>query len=465
MNAASRTATRLPITERPRRLFMLIGGSTLLTSINYSLIFVAFTDMGKAFGVHTTIVSWALTGYSITAAALLVPAGWMADRFGRERMLVYGMACFVTGSALVAWSPNVWLLIAGRIVQALGMVCETSAALPILLDAFPNERRATIVGSFGAMGGVAATIGPVVGGALVGSIGWRWTFALNIPIGMVFLALIARYLPRPPLRPATSPPDLVGVGLLALGMGSVVLAITQIKVWGLDARTVGAFVGGIVALTFVVQRSRRHRDPVLFIPLFRDPSFRRGLILNVVIAGTFSGTFFAFIQLLTKGWGMSTFQAGASVAVIPLFGGPLSYVSGRIADRFGPKAVIVPGAFLIAIAGMIFATSVTSHRNVVGLFLPVAVIYGIGVGFAHAACYAAALRTVTSERLGVGGAMARIGMDTGAVITVAISVALVSTARDPVHGVRIVMMIVSIVCALGALYAWLRLDKDTTSHH
>lgn len=449
---------RGPITERPVRLFALVGGATLLTSVNFSLMFIAYGHIATTFHADSTTVSWALTGFSITAAALLVPAGWMADRFGRERIFASGIACFTVGSAVVAWSPWVQVLILGRVIQAIGLVAETSAALPILLDVFPISKRATIVGSLGATGGVAAALGPVIGGALVDSIGWRMTFALDVPLGIALFVLVLIRLPMTPPRRGAPPPDLFGVAALALGMGSLVLAITQENRWGLtDVRTATALGVGIALLITVVRRSRTHPDPVLYLPLFRDASYRRGVILNVVIAGTFAGTFFAFIRLLTDGWGLSTFHAGVAVAVVPLFGGPLSFVAGRLADRHGPRSVIVPGSLVIAAAGIIFSVAVSEHANVGGLWLPIGVLYGIGVGFAHAACNSAALRTVAVERLGIGGAMSRMGMDMGGIVSVAVAVALLSSAAHPVEGVRTVTIGLSAMCILGALLA-LRLD-------
>jgi MFS family permease len=447
-----------------RQLCLVVGGATLLTSMNFSLIFVAFGKISDTFG-HSQVVPWALTGFSITSASLLVPAGWMADRFGRERMLLGGIGLFTVGSALVSASPWVGVLVAGRVVQAMGLVLESSAALPILLDAFTPSQRATVVGSLGATGGAAAAIGPVLGGALVDTIGWRATFALNVPVGALLALIVIRRLPmsRPQRSPA--PPDLVGVAALASGMAALVFAITQVKTWGLiDVRTAVVALVSLAMLTLVVLRSGRHPDPVLHLPLFREPSYRRGVALNVLIAGTFAGTFLSFIRLLTSGWGYSTFHAGVAVAVVPLFGGPLSFVAGRIVDRHGPKVVIFPGALMIVAAGLIFSLSVTNKPNIVGLWLPVGSLYGIGVGFAHAACHASALRDVPNNRLGIGGAMSRIGMETGGIISVAVAVALVTSADDPVSGVRSVTLLVSAVCAVGAVLS-LRLppNRDRSS--
>jgi MFS family permease len=452
----------------PWRLFALIGGSTLLLSLNYSLIFVAFGTINKTFSAQASVVSWALTGFSITSAALLVPAGWMSDRFGRERIFLAGLALFTVGSSIVASAPVVGVLIAGRVVQAIGLVLESSASLPILLDAFPRSQRATVVGGLGATGGAAAAIGPAIGGALVDTIGWRATIALNVPAGIALCIVVLRRMPmhRAP-RTATAvdraPPDLLGVAALAAAMGSLVLAITKTSTWGVaDARTLTAALAAVVAMIVVVVRSGRHPDPILFLPLFRDESYRRGVVLNVLVAGSFSGTFFAFIQLLTRGWGFSTLKAGIAVAIVPLFGGPLSFVAGRLVDRRGPRVVIVPGSLLIAAAGLIMALTVSSRPQLVQLWLPVGALYGIGVGFAHAACHATALRYVPSERLGIGGAMSRIGMELGGVISVAVAVALVSAADDPIAGVRTVTLLLSGVCTVGALLA-LRLRPNRSA--
>ena len=246
-------------------------------------------------------------------------------------------------------------------------------------------------------------------------------------------------------------------------MGSMVFAISRIATWGLVNPWTTLVIGlALVMLAAVVLRSRRHPDPVLYLPLFGDAAYRRGVLLNVIIAGSFSGTFFSFIQLLTKGWGLSTFRAGVAVAVIPLFGGPLSFVAGRLIDRHGPRVVIFPGALLISVAGLILTLAVSAHRDVVRLWLPVGILYGIGVGFAHAACHSAALRNVPSARLGVGGAMSRIGMEMGGVISVAVAVSLVSAAADPIAGMRRVALLVSVICAIGAVLS-LRLPRHASA--
>jgi MFS family permease len=296
---------------------------------------------------------------------------------------------------------------------------------------------------------------------LVDAVGWRWTFFINVPLGAALTVVVARNLRH--IRPTgrRRVPDLIGVLLLATGVGSLALAIVKSNAWGIGSGPIlGLFATAAVFLTALLVRSARHPDPIVYLPLFADPQFRRGTGLMLLLAGSFSAMFLTVIRTFTDGWGMSVAAAGAAAAVIPLFGGPLSLAAGRIADRRGSRAVIAPGAFVMTGALVLYATQLTGDRNVVGLWLPIGALYGIGVGFAHASCQAAAMRNVPAERLGVGVAMSRIAMDVGGVISVAVSVAVIDRAGDAIIGARRVAGLVAAVCAVGGLLA-LRLP-DTT---
>lgn len=440
--------------RRAWRVFALIGSATLLASLNFSLMFVGFAELSASFAVSDAALSWVLTAYSIAVTTTLIPAGWAADRYGRKRMFLIGFAVFVTGSAVIAVSPWLATLILGRIAQAVGLGLESSASLALLLDVFPVHRRASAIGGLGLAGGVAATLGPVVGGAGIELLGWRGTFAMNVPLGLLTIWAVSRRLPADPPSSSSAPPDLVALGALGIGIGAFALAIVQAHEWGITTPpTVAAAMVGVCALVFVVVRSARRAEPVLRLSLYRNPDFRLGSVLNLLIAGSFGGAYFSFVRLLTDGWGMPIFRAGLALAVITLFAGPLTLLAGRIADRHGHQVVIIPGALVMVAACAFLALRVTAERDVVGTWLPSAVLYGIGVGFAHAACHASAMRTVAAAELGVAGSMSRIGMEVGSVISVAVAVALVTAAGDPVAGTRRVAVLVAAVSVVGALLA------------
>ncbi len=442
--------------ERPRspwRIYGLIAGAVALSTLNFSLVFVAFSEIEETFQASSGTVSWTLTAFSITTAAVFVPAGWAADRFGRSRMFLIGFGTFIVGSLLVSTAPTVEFLIFARMVQAAGLAIESPASLALVLDEFPADRRSTAVGALGAVGGVATAIGPAVGGALIDNLTWRWAFFLNVPLGVIVFVLVAPRLPRTfvPDTANRRPPDLVGGLLLMAGVAALALSIVQSDDWGYtDAKTIGSMAAAVVLLTLLIRRSARHEEPILHLPLFRDHDFALGSALSFLVAGTFAGTFLAFVQLMNSGWDLSLMQSGLAVGMIPAIAGPMSIVSGRIADRFGHKFVILPGSLLMAAAGVFMLVRVGEERQLLAVWVPFVVIYGLGVGFAHAACQAAALSNVGQERLGIGGAMNRIAQDIGQTVSAAIVIALLAREASIFDGVRSVMVMLIVLSLLGA---------------
>lgn len=441
-------------TTNPWRVFALVTSTILLGTMNFSVVFVAFSTLRESFNAPDATISWALTAFSITLAAAIVPAGWMADRFGRKTTMMTGITSFTIGSGIVATAPNVTLLVVGRVIQAAGLALESSASLAIVLGAFPTDRRSTAVGGMGAVGGAAAAFGPAAGGALVDAIGWRWTFGLNVPAGVLLLVLIGTRLERDAPTPSDGKPDVVGALSLMAGVGSLALGIVQLDEWGgTDWRTLTALIGGAMIIAALVWRSMRVPDPILHLPLYRIPTFRIGSLLNLLIAGTFAGMFFSFVTLLTDGWGLSLSEAGLALAIIPGIGGPLSFLAGRIADRRGSRAVILPGALLLIVAGLMTHYLIGPERAIWSQWMPTAAVFGLGVGFAHAASHSAAMSEVPADRLGIGGAMSRIMLDVGGTISVAIAVVVVTSVDDTVAGVNRVAYMLITASAIGALLA------------
>lgn len=436
----------------PWRIYGLIAGAIALGTLNFSIVFVAFSDIEESFEASPGAVSWTLTAFSITTAAVFVPAGWAADRFGRARMFLIGFGTFIVGSLLVSTAPTVEILIFARMIQAAGLAIESPASLALVLDEFPAEKRSTAVGALGAVSGVATAVGPAVGGALIDNLTWRWAFFLNVPLGVLVFVLVAPRLPRTFVPDsARRAPDLVGVVVLMVGVAALALGIVQSNEWGYtDAKTVASLTVAVVFLAVLLRRSAQHEEPILRLVLFRDHNFALGSALSFLVAGTFAGTFLAFVQLMNQGWGLSLLQSGLAVGLIPAIGGPMSVVAGRIADRFGHAFVILPGSLLMAAAGVFMYLTVDEERRLLAVWLPFVVIYGLGVGLAHAACQAAALSNVEQARLGIGSAMNRIFQDIGQTVSAAVVIALLAREASTIDGVRSVMVLLIALSVLGA---------------
>ena len=217
--------------ERPARpwgVFGVASSAVFLVSIDTTVLFAAFGALRAGFPASTVAdLSWVLNAYTVVYAALLVPAGRLVDAYGRKRVFQAGLLLFLAASAACGAAPTVSLLIAARALQAVGAALLTPSSLALVLGAFPAERRAVVVSLWGAVGGLAAALGPSVGAAVVDTLDWRWAFFLNLPIGLLAWwrghSLLSEW--RNSDHP--SPVDGVGIALLIAGVGALAFGIIQ----------------------------------------------------------------------------------------------------------------------------------------------------------------------------------------------------------------------------------------------
>ena len=369
-----------------------------------------------------------LDGYFVVIAALLVPAGGLADRFGHKRVFLLGIAGFTAASLLCAVAPSLETLIAFRVLQGVGAAMIAPTSLAIVLDSFPVEKRATGVGLWGAAAAAAAAVGPTLGGALVELSDWRLVFLVNLPLGAAVLFAGRRLLPERPLRDSRLP-DLPGALMLALGLAAVTLGIVEGNDWGWTAAgTLAAFAAAALLLAGVVARSRRHPRPIVEPALFAHRSFALGNLGTLLFAAAFFSLILGNVLFLTTIWGYSVLSAGLATLPGPALTTVVSGPAGRLADRFGHRAVIVPGTLFFA-AGVMVLRSAGAEPDWLGLWLPGAILTGIGIGLAFPTLGSAAVRDVADDRFATASAVNAAFRQVGAVLGTAILVAIVG---DPV---------------------------------
>ena len=226
-----------------------LSGAAFMASLDVFIVNVAFPDIGHDFnGASLANLSWILNGYTIVYAALLVPLGRLADRYGRKAGFVGGLALFTAASAACAFSTGLWMLVAFRVLQAVGAAALTPTSLGLLLTSTPPERRVRAVRIWAASGALAAAIGPVVGGVLVQA-SWRWVFLVNLPVGVVAVIAAVRSVPDSRDESITRTPDLLGAAMLAAAIGAVSLGLVRGSDWGWGSATTIA--------TFAARRAGR----------------------------------------------------------------------------------------------------------------------------------------------------------------------------------------------------------------
>jgi EmrB/QacA subfamily drug resistance transporter len=393
--------------------------------LDTTIVNIAFPDIAASFsGSGRDLLSWVLDGYFVVIAALLVPAGGLADRFGHRRVFLLGVAGFTAASVLCAAAPSLPLLIGFRVVQGIAAAMIAPASLAIVLDSFPLERRAAGVGLWGAAAAAAAAVGPTLGGALVELSDWRLVFLVNLPLGVAVLWSGRRYLPRPRITEARLP-DLPGALMLALSLAAVTLAIVEGNDWGWgSAETLGTFAAAALLLAGVIARSRTHPRPIVEPALFAHRSFALGNLGTLLFAAAFFSLILGNVLFLTSIWGYTVLQAGLATLPGPTLSTIVAGPAGRLADRFGHRAVIVPGALFFA-AGVMILRSAGAEPDWLGLWLPGSCLTGIGIGLAFPTLGAAAVRDVPIDRFATASAVNAAFRQVGAVLGTAILVAIV----------------------------------------
>jgi len=422
--------------------------------LDVTIVNIAFPDIRSSFP-HSSLagLSWVLNAYNVVFAALLVPAGRVADIVGRRRMFFIGLVTFLAASAACGAASSVEMLVAARVVQAAGGAILVPTSLGLLLPEFPLEERATATALWGATGAVAAATGPSLGGVLVHATDWRLVFFVNIPIGLAAL-IPARGLLRETKQEGGRLPDALGTALLTLGVAALSLGLVKGTDWGWgDGRTVGSLIAGALLLIAVVYRSSTHAAPIFELSLFKVRSF------SVAVSGTFlfSLAFYALllcnILFLTTVWHYSVLKAGFAVTPGPLLAALSASVSGRFADRHGQRVLAVPGPLVFATGCVLFALTLGAESHYLGHYLPATVLTGIGVGMSFASFSSAAVAELPPTRFATGSAIASCMRQIGAVLGISVLIALLGTGQSlhTFHHAYALMAIPSAAAGLIAL--------------
>jgi len=402
--------------------------AVFMSFLDVTIVNIAFPDIRASFpGSSLNRLSWILNAYTIVFAAALVPAGRLADRFGRRRFFFLGVLLFLAASVVCGAAPSAGVLIAARAVQALGGAMLVPASLGLLLPEFPLERRATATALWGATGAVAAAAGPSLGGVLVDWQGWRSVFFVNLVIGIPSL-IPARRLLRESREPRTAFPDALGAALLAAGLGFLALAIVEGPQWGWSStRIVGSFAASALLLVAFVSRSARHPAPVIELSLFRVRSFAVANAGGFVFALGFFAYLLCGVLFLTGVWHYSILRAGFALTPGPLTAALAAPVGGRLSDRFGQRVVAVPGGLLFGLGALLFALRTGAQPAYVSDFLPGNVLGGAGVGLTFAGFGSAAVAELPRNRYATGGAIANCTRQIGGVLGVSGLIVILGT--------------------------------------
>lgn len=435
-------------------LLAVLSGAPFVASLDLFVLNVALGDIGTSYpGSSLGELSWVLSGYAIVYAALLVPLGRWADRIGRRRGFLAGLGLFTVASAACALSPSLWVLVICRLFQAVGAAALTPASLGLLVSAVPEARRAGAVRIWAATGAAAAAFGPVVGGLLV-EVSWRWAFLINVPIGILLLAVARRVVPD--IRPVDSGTrlDLAGAALLTLGIGALALGLVQGPEWGwADVRILAAFVVAAGALLLFAHVNARHPAPLIEPSLLAVRSFSWSNVTALIFSATFAAGLLANVLWVQQVWGYSALRTGLAVAPGPLMVPLFAAVGQVLARRFTPGTIAAAGCVLWgAGAGLVLAT-VGPEPEYATALLPGWLIGGVGVGLALPTILSAATAQLPPARTATGSAIVTMSRQLGTVLGISVLVAILGAGDDAVSAFRFSWWTIAAVAVVAALAA------------
>lgn len=441
----------------PWPVFWISSVAIFLVSLDTTMLYAAFGALRAGFpGASAADMSWVLNAYTVVYAAMLIPAGGLADTHGRKRVFLIGVTLFIAASALCGLAGNVGWLIAARVLQAVGAALLTPASLSIVLAAFPQSRRAVTVSLWGAVGGFAAAVGPSLGSFIVQTVGWPWAFFINLPIGAMSLWWGASLLRESDHGNTRRRVDGVGMALLVVAVGAIALAIVEADSpsWT-RAQLLGTAGAGALALAAFVVWARNVREPLVDLGLFRHRTYSAVNAATLTFGIAFAMMFFAFFFFMGNVWHYSQARAGLAIAPGPLTVIPVAVLTGRLAGRFGHRPFLIGGALLYAAAALWFMLVPGDQPSYLQHWLPGLLLSGASVGLVLPSLSAAAVSKLPAQHYAVGSAVNQATRQIGSVIGVAIVVLLLghgSVQRsdfDAVYALHIgLALLTAALCAM-----------------
>ncbi|MFE9306516.1 MFS transporter [Streptomyces sp. NPDC006706] len=465
----------MPELSHRRRLLVLAicCMSLLIVSLDNTVLNVALPSMQRELHASTSGLQWTIDAYTLVLAALLMLAGSTADRIGRKRVFMTGLVVFGVGSLLCSLAPDLELLVVFRTVQAVGGSMLNPVAMSIITNTFTDPReRARAIGAWGAVVGISMAAGPLVGGLLVESVGWRSIFWVNLPVALAALVLTARFVPES-RAPKARRPDPVGQILVIALFGALTYAIIEAPVSGL-ATVLPFAVVALAALLGLLWYEPRRTEPLIDLRFFRSAPFSGATVIAISAFAALGGFLFLSTLYLQNVRGLDALHAGLwmlPMAAPTFLCAPLS---GRLVGTRGPRLPLLIAGTAMTVGSVLFA-AFEAETSDVTLVIGY-VLFGIGFGFVNAPITNTAVSGMPRAQAGVAAAVASTSRQLGQTLGVAVVGALLaagvgsSSYRDAFvpaarYGWWVLVVCGAAVLALGAVTSgrWARRTAERTA--
>src|SRR3954449_1288786 len=406
-------------------LFMIMLDNTIVN--------VALPSIQQDLGASISGLEWTINGYTLSFAVLLATGGRLADIFGRRLMFLVGVVIFALSSATAGFAPDETALVVSRVVQGVGAALMMPGTLSIITDAFPAHERGKAMGTWAGVSALALAVGPVLGGFLTEHVSWRAIFYLNIPvaIGAVTAALFAVRESRD--TSVGREVDYAGVATLTTGLTALILALVEGNSWGWGSTEILALIAGaVLGLGAFVAIERRVKVPMVDFSLLSDRNFLGAVVVALIVSFAMLGVFFFLALYMQDILRYSPLEAGVRFLPSTLMIVTIAPIAGRMADRFGPRWLIVTG--LLVIAASLYSFTGIAVDSSYGDLLPGFMLLGIGIAMTMSPMTSAAMNAVPVQKAGIASGVLSmfrmVGGSLGVAVTGAIFQGLVGSRLD-----------------------------------
>ena len=427
-----------------------------MTLLDGTVVNVALKTIGSDLDASLAELQWITNGYLLSLSSLILLGGSLGDRYGRKRIFLIGVVWFALASLLCGLAASPLMLILARILQGVGGALVTPGSLAMIQGAFGPKDRATAIGAWSGLGGVAAAIGPFVGGVLIDSASWRWIFLLNLPLALATVLIALRWVPETRDEETSGRFDIPGAIVAALALGGTTYALIE---WGTTAALVAALLGVGAAVAFVVLE-RRTPHPMVPLSLFGSRTFSAANVMTLLVYAALGAVlFFVVLQLQTVS-GFSPLAAGVSMLPITISMLFLAARGGRLAVRIGPRLPMTIGPCVVA-AGALLLLRVGPEANYWLDVFPGVTLVGLGLAVLVAPLTSTVLAAAPDHNAGIASginnAVARAGSLLAiAALPVAVGLSGVDYARPVVFDQAFgrAMLICAALLVAGGVLSW-----------
>jgi EmrB/QacA subfamily drug resistance transporter len=439
--------------------------------LDATVVNVALPTIGRELHTSLSGLQWTVTAYTLSLAGLILLGGALGDRFGRRRVFLIGVIWFALASVLCGLAPGIGVLIAARALQGIGGALLTPGSLAIIQSTFNPDDRPRAIGAWSGLGGVAGAIGPFLGGWIVGSIGWRWIFLINLPLAVAVVAIGLRHVPESRDPEARGRFDIAGSVLTALALAGITYALIEAPSKSTAEVLVPAALGVVAGVAFVLLELHRGRHPervppMLPLSIFRNREFSAINVITFIVYGAMGAVFFLLVLDLQVVAGFSPLEAGLSLLPSTVILLLLSARAGAWAQKLGPRWLMTGGLLTVAI-GLLLLTRIGPNASYLADVLPAAAVFGLGLSLTVAPLTATVLASADDRHAGIASGVNNATARAAGLLAVAglpaavgLSSAALQSAGQLNRGFHQAMVICAGLIVLAAVLSALLVSND-----